>query len=524
MKKIFIGILMLGSVAFMGCDNLMNQEPLGAITDAKYWKTENDVSSAVAGGYAILRGAFVAKDKSVKDQDYWALSRFVAWGDYRAMITGTASGTIIDQSVDCWLKNIPNGSIPYGRNSLYWDDFYKVTQHGTVALSKIGGLDNSIFADKEQGKRHYMGEAMFLRTWTYFYLVKNFGDVVFVREVPNDPASLSSHIPRTPAAEVLDSLVNDARRAIDLLSWNEEMAAPKAIRADKGAAYVMLAEMLLTRGSDTDDYRTANGIAGNDYDEAKTILTGTLSDGSTLFSHYALLDAEQFPAIAKGGSDEGIFELAFDYATNECYQYSWGQLYTSHYQRPYRDVARSDFWLGPDVVTTVFDGNDQDKRFKAWVDISQTVSSSNAAPRAALQKYRSYTVKDETYYYDDNLPVYRMGGALLMAAEACIRTNDMVGAVSYMDQVRQRAGLLPYTGATDESSMIKALGREYYKELYCEGQIIYHLIRLGQQAIDMYQSNMSIAKGQHLLPIHPDYFSVNRYMTQNQYWIGKGPF
>ena len=110
----------------------------------------------------------------------------------------------------------------------------------------INGIGNAEISDEV--KNQCLGEAYFLRAHYYYILVRLYGSVP-IRTEPYDPGT-SAHIARATLEENYDLIINDCKRAIELLPAKSEYSASDLGRACKEAAMCQLADVYLTLAPD----------------------------------------------------------------------------------------------------------------------------------------------------------------------------------------------------------------------------------------------------------------------------------
>src|SRR5690606_2597819 len=82
-------------------------------------------------------------------------------------------------------------------------------------------------------------------------------------------------------------------------------------------------------------------------------------------------------------------------------------------------------------------------------------------------KLRGTAYSDDRYFDNDQV-VYRLGGLLLLKAEALAALNRVPEAITELNKVRGRAGIGDYPGATDKTTVEKEILDERFRELYME--------------------------------------------------------
>lgn len=127
-----------------------------------------------------------------------------------------------------------------------WDDIYEVIEDANDAIEGIqssslltaGGSDQTTM-------EQYLGEALTLRALCYFDLVRIFGDVPMKFESSKSDLS-NAYLYKTDRDIIMDSLMNQLDRAIELLPWAGENSYTTE-HVTKGYAHGLLAQIAMTR-------------------------------------------------------------------------------------------------------------------------------------------------------------------------------------------------------------------------------------------------------------------------------------
>src|SRR5690606_9800293 len=107
-----------------------------------------------------------------------------------------------------------------------------------------------LFSISNELKNRLRGEALFLRAFYYFNMVRTFGDVPIVDTVvdANNPSDFEKINDRRPVAEVYAFIENDLNQAISLLPTKQQYEPKDLGRATKGAAAALLAKVSMYQG------------------------------------------------------------------------------------------------------------------------------------------------------------------------------------------------------------------------------------------------------------------------------------
>src|SRR6185503_18068123 len=174
----------------------------------------------------------------------------------------------------------------------WWNGLYGVIAQANLVLEKVPGINPMDVSQKSK----ILGEAKFLRAWSYFYLVRLFGDVPLITK----PVTTSSpdFLPgRTTKEEVYNQIVKDLTEA-------EGAGLPMAEttgRISAGAVKSLLAEVYLTMAG----FPLNKGASH--YQLAATKANEVITSGQfNLFTTYADLHS-----VAQENKTEHIFEIQY---------------------------------------------------------------------------------------------------------------------------------------------------------------------------------------------------------------------
>jgi hypothetical protein len=241
MNKKFLAIACLAAVVAISpsCkkDFLIESDPNAVTVDASY-KTPNDVLLAVNGIYQSMRSGNNVGESS----DLWT--------DQRSDDTGTND----NQSNSGEPFQFNNFSILPSNTYLkaHWVSLYTTVSRANVVLSHI---DQVSFSDNNL-KLKYAAEAKFLRAFTYFELVRLWGDVPLVTKQLSSVADVAAATLRVKQDVVYQQIVADLTDVIN--SPLPNLQAPTG-RASKAAADFLLGQVYLTMATTLDQAnRTAN--------------------------------------------------------------------------------------------------------------------------------------------------------------------------------------------------------------------------------------------------------------------------
>lgn len=120
-----------------------------------------------------------------------------------------------------------------------WDTSYKLIYMSNAVIEGVEASQSLTSGTKEQLK----GEAMFIRSLTYFYLVNLFGDVPYITSTDYIQ---NKDIPKMNSATVYDFIISDLLLAKSFLNTN--YLSSERIRANSYTVSAMLSRVYLYRG------------------------------------------------------------------------------------------------------------------------------------------------------------------------------------------------------------------------------------------------------------------------------------
>lgn len=128
-----------------------------------------------------------------------------------------------------------------------WNQLYKTIEDCNECIEGI--TTSSLIQDgnsNQKAMQRYLGEAYVLRAMVYLDMVRYWGDVPFVNESAKSDLS-NVYSQKTDRDVILDNLMEDLKKAVDLLPWADQVSGYTTEHPTKGYAYALLGQMALTR-------------------------------------------------------------------------------------------------------------------------------------------------------------------------------------------------------------------------------------------------------------------------------------
>lgn len=486
MKKLIINFCTVAVViSFISCKKFLDEVPISSATDATFWRNASDANSGVAAGYALVRASL---------NNGGGLS-FYEYGDFPTDEYNVPSGRLADIANFNWAVSTTDVNDNLFRLRRF-DSFYDGIDQANRCLKFIPGIDDGKFPSVAI-KNNLIGEAYFLRAFNYFYLTRVWGDVPLVTAT-EDPLK-AQNLPRTKAADVLAQCIKDANMAISLLSWNYTNNADRVVRANKGAAYALLAHIYAWQG---------------DYQNCSTTIDNIINQ-----NFYAYVNRDNYLDIFnKGQSTEGIFEIA----QNGTDEGQTGGISSLTLKAPYLTTNSGNalITINQAAFSTLF-SDQTDKRLAAAFDFVGTTD-----PICIKYSNISYVNGQNTILpiKRNNLVIFRYSDIKLLKAEALAALGNVADAKTVLNEVRAQAGLAAYAGT--DADLLNSIFDERGRELFLEGHRYYDLVRQAKKTgvlnFGISKMNASeFAAGKYYWPIDPSLIILNPKLTQTPYWADK---
>ncbi len=428
---------------FSSCEKLLDLDNVSDITNADYWESQGDVESYLFGVYSEYRNLNNT------------LTYFEDRGD--SFVPGMEGGPS-----NAWNQNLTPQNAPN------WIDFYEVIQHCNLLIKYSDGITFSSEADKNK----LLAEAYFIRSHTYFSLLRIWGEVPL--EIVPTESDAKEMLPRSSVDEVMSQVLADVSQAIEFFP---EGVSEKS-RASKAAAYALKADVLLWK---------AKVLKGSSEDLEEVIsLADKASQGLSL--------EENFGDIFSNENKEGkevIFSLYFHRDEKDGHYSSrlkprdiFVQDAVNRDEIAFaRSGARSQYAPSP-KLQEAFAENSSDVRIDQSYIVALT--EDNSVIGIFDNKMRG-SVNAGNRYYDSDIVIYRLAEMILFKAEALAALNRMDEAITELNKIRNRAQIGDYTGSTSKAAVEQAILQERFREFYLELKRWPDLVRFhAAGSIDIY--------------------------------------
>lgn len=433
------GILL---ITLSSCKDFLDVVPETTVTTANYFQSQEDFEQAVGGIYAPLQDIY--------ERD-WIVTELRSDNTYFTFDVANR-GPKPEEDVATFMIESNNRNIED-----QWSENYLIISRANQVLDMIEDVDFD-----QAAKDNLKGQAYFLRAFAYFDLVKNFGGVPLFLE----PAASyeGTFMPRSPVNEVYDQIISDASAAAGLLPTKADQEPG---RVTSGAAHTLLGDVYITLER---------------WDDAETALKSVTNMSYSLLPDYADIFRP-----SNEGNDEIIFEVEYMEGTSQSLHSSFPYWFLPELSDPSVITGVSPASANgngsfnvptPDLIEA-YEDTINDERFTASIAFYTGPSPLVGVTYDHTPYINKYQHPHGVYNQTgQNWPVYRYAEVLLMLAESLNEQGKSSEALSYLNQVRNRAGLNG-VAATSQSELSDIILHERRIELAFENKRWHDLVRKG---------------------------------------------
>jgi starch-binding outer membrane protein, SusD/RagB family len=447
MKKTYIITLLLSCGLMISCkDDFLSIVPETQLSSATFFTKEADFQQAVNAAYVPLRTIF--NDRA------WLLGEMHSDNTYygRNPLFGA---TEQQEDIADFAMPEANGVTSNTHVLNQYRQDYLIISRANQVLSTIDKVE--IGTDS---KNNIRGQALFLRAFAYFELVRYFGKVPLHLEPVTNRSEAA--LPLASEEEIFAQIIKDASEAIPLLPAKSKQEAG---RATSGAARTLLANVYIVQKK---------------WAEAEKLLKEVVASNEyMLIPNYADVFST---STGNKNNKESVFEVQFMEGSaglngNFIYQFMPRPMAAAEVvtimgtSNPQPLDAEGNNIPTPDIIAAYEPGDARKDASVGFITLSGSARSNKVYPY--IKKYaKTHALHNNT---GTNWPVYRYSEVLLFLAEALNEQGKSAEAATNLNEVRKRAGLGEAAGDLRE-----AIYKERRIELAFENKRWFDLVRTGR--------------------------------------------
>ncbi|MDR1556698.1 MAG: RagB/SusD family nutrient uptake outer membrane protein [Tannerellaceae bacterium] len=222
MKKIVL-YLFIFVFAGTGCESFLDTESYTKKNSSNFPLNEDDAEQLLTGVYTTL-----SKGQESPGNTYFFTAELASDDRYGG---GGENDKDFQVVTHLLYSNLD-------RYKSFWSAKYTGVARANMAISNLATIEN------EEVRNQKMGEALFLRAYTYFELVQLFGDIPFIERAPEDVDEAQTPPAQLPAKDIFAYIATDLKQAYEIMPsypWNQLRSGT----VTKWAAAGMLARVYL---------------------------------------------------------------------------------------------------------------------------------------------------------------------------------------------------------------------------------------------------------------------------------------
>ncbi|MGO3194781.1 MAG: RagB/SusD family nutrient uptake outer membrane protein [Sphingobacterium sp.] len=492
MKK-SIYILLASLLALQACKSELEIDDLQSLDEEQVWNDPNLVNAYLANLYAIFENWDSGADEfSEQLVNLTFTSNFV---------------TIANQNFKSW-------------------DYIQIRKINT-AIEKVA--TSTALSDQE--KNNVTGQALFMRAYAYFDMVKHHGGVPYITAT-QDLESDELSVPRNSTKESFEMIVKDLDQAISLLPKTIDKSSDDYGRIDGNFATAFKAKVLLYKASP--QFNPSNPYGNAYWTEANTANKAAYeqlkAEGYALTPDYANITLNEkgpevvfavinsYPnkvadwdnGIRPGSESRGAANAVPNWDFLKAFPMKDGRLYNdpkSVYHKS-EEAFLQNYWKDRDPrfeKSVVWNGKLYEvsgkagKRQYTALGLADALDDFGINPKASvsstnLSRYSGFFILKNSKLslkqtevqtqYDVDFVLMRFAEVMLNYAETANETGDGATAIDMLKQIRERAGIEPGADglygidASSRTAIREAILAERNIEFCFEGHRFWDLRRL----------------------------------------------
>lgn len=461
-------IVLLFFVCQSCSEDYLSPTPESAISAAGYFTTEDQLETGIINMYDGIQGI-----NSTVSNDNHSIQVEFYLTEMRSDNTRTKSSEGEPEQFESFTVESTNGII-----SDYYRSVYNTIYRANLVLQNLDVASAEAAASFE-------AEAKFVRAYSYFNLVRLFGDIPLITSVIS-PEDKEIQFTRVSTSAVYDLIVSDLEVASDNLDDTYRT------RASKSAAQALLAKVHLTLGN---------------YGEAKTLCESVMGAGYSLESNFK-------DVFYNEANSEVIF--AIGYVPDDAKD---SQNFSAEMLNAVGRTSGVNYVTDEAIAALeAIGGNRTPYSYRQDPGQAEQNQVVKYLPNGDDDLGIAPTSSDPTLAGNDWI-VLRYADVLLMHAEAIMGSSPNTldaAAISSFQKVRERAGIEGTVAEVTKTGLLA----ERRVELAFENHRLFDLIRFGaaQSVLSEFASNngFTFTANDLLLPIPNNEIGLsNGLLTQN---------
>ena len=220
-KTAIIGLLLS---ATMGCEDYLDLQPISEETSSNAYDTASQIEAALVGAYESFQS-----------------SEYYVWDNVLLQDVRSDNCYAGGDNPEIFQYDYIDIAPTHSRLFTHWSNLYNSISKANLVIERVDGINDPLLT--EERRNQIKGEAIFLRSYHYFTLVKLWGGVPLITNTITSTEAASVNIPRASIEAVYAQITTDLELAATLLPdvYGNDASVNKA-RATAGAAHALAAK------------------------------------------------------------------------------------------------------------------------------------------------------------------------------------------------------------------------------------------------------------------------------------------
>jgi hypothetical protein len=493
MRNIAVAALLtVLAVGTPSCKKMLDVTSHRAVTEENMWQNKNDARAGLSACYGLMRAALANENAhwvygELRGGDFAVTRR----EDLRAVSESNlnASFTTMDEWRD-------------------WRRFYAAIAQCNLAIEKLPLVPGRDYRYSQIEMNCDRSQAIFIRAFLYYYMVRIWGDVPLVIKSADGVAKA---IPREDWKKVLDFAAEQTLLAVDGLPFRYDGNSPEAPGQYRGQGEDHHRSIAITKGM---CYTLLAHIYAWKEDYANTLLYADRVVNMASQSNYKFETAQyiaQLDGTFRGRNSGNIFQvdMNFDHAEIS----TTGQLEDWTLREPYIQKRESEIYVTKDTILKIYN-EIHEQRPDYWFTKMDDVYPMFYK----VKQLNSAVATNPLSLYASAIVIFRYEELFLLRAEAKARLNMTNEAQNDLNAVRNARSLRNIKTDTDGQELLDAIFLERRRELIGEGWYWYDLVHFKKIPQQTRLTQEDVNKGAALWPISQNALNNNKALVQNSFW------
>lgn len=510
MKKCCI-LLLIFAMGFSSCRKLLDLTPTRQVAEVNMWNSLEDARAGLIGVYGLCRAALA------DNQRFWY------YGDVRlADFTGP-----VREEIKAIHNNDLNAAYPLLDALKDWRRFYAAINAANLFLERVPEIFKKDKRYIEQNLNLDMAQVRVLRAYMYFYMVRIWGDVPLIT------ASHDGIFPnkaKDDQQKVLTFVINELTDAFPKLPARYDGNYPEQTgnyygktfwESDlvrKHTAWALLAHVNAWLGN----YAETASYAQKVMDLMPALINVTNNYPLTTSRTRAIFRGEsnaEVQCIVMGFSHR--WQVGENSFTSGCLEH------IALAQPLINNKVLPDIYIPKATMLNIYN-EAGDNRFSidtaTGIPVNDLWFYNYEKPYPIFKKVfvsneRDYLEGNQAFStFASSTIISRFEDMALLLAEARAVLNDKAGAISLLNVIRNKHGLVNYVEANNPMTVLDAVYKERRRELVGEGHAFYDWVRYKKIKNDDAAFNKLRNEGGLCWPIAENNLIQNPLLVQNNYW------